>query len=199
MSRHLAFAATAAAVALSSCVQQDSKPSWANGSAEANQLQNAQQARAANSAANQAPVDVRMTPANRVAATALQHPRVAAALQERIRMHTGLVTGDADAFGTGFTRDAVVNGPTNTVVTAADATRRSRAGALNYKYMHTSIEYAAPRREDEVVFMGEETYEFEAGRPQAGKILRRRFTDLYQEVDGKWALSLRQATVISGN
>ena len=47
--------------------------------------------------------------------------------------------------------------------------------------------------------MGEETYQFEAGMPQAGKTLRRRFTDLYQKVDGKWALSLRQATVISGN
>lgn len=114
-------------------------------------------------------------------------------------MHSGLVAGNADAFGSGFTPDAVVNGPTNSIVTAADATQRSRAGALNYKYMHSSIEYAAPRREDEVVFMGEETYEFEAGMPQAGKTLRRRFTDLYRNVDGKWALSLRQATVISGN
>ena len=144
-----------------------------------------------------ASVDVRMTPANPAASTALEHPRVAAALKARMRTHTALVAGDADAFGGSFTSDAVVNSPFNNVATAAEAARRSRAGTLNYKYVHSSIEYAAPRREDEVIFMGEETYEYAAGMPQAGKTLRRRFTDLYRNVRGKWLLSLRQATIVS--
>lgn len=73
----------------------------------------------------------------------------------------------------GFTPDAVINGPFNNVATAADAASRSRAGTFGYKYLYTSVEYAAPRRDDEVVFMGEETYEptaeaMHAGRPCAG-------------------------------
>jgi hypothetical protein len=81
MSIHLAFAATAAALALSSCVQLGSETSFANRSAGASQAQNAEQAQGANTESNQMRVDVQMTPANSVAATALQHPRVAAALQ----------------------------------------------------------------------------------------------------------------------
>jgi hypothetical protein len=144
-----------------------------------------------------APADVRMTPANPAAASALKDPRVAAALAARMRVHSALVAGDSAAFGAGFTADAVVNSPFNNVVTAAEAARRSRAGALNYKYVHTSVEYAAARRDDEVVFMGEETYEPAAGARHAGKTVRRRFTDLYRKVRGKWLLSLRQATIIS--
>ena len=144
-----------------------------------------------------APADVRMTAADPTAAAALKHPRVAAALASRISMHNALVAGDSRGFGVGFATDGVVNSPANNIVTAADAARRSAAGALNYKYMHTSIEYAAPRRNDEVVFMGEETYEPGAGAMHAGKTVRRRFTDLYRNVRGKWLLSLRQATIIS--
>lgn len=106
-----------------------------------------------------------------------------------LSVQRALIAGDADALGSGFTPDGVVNSPFNNVATAAEAAARSRAGALNYKYIHTSIEYGAPRREDEVVFMGEESYEFAPGMPQAGKTLRRRFTDLYQKVNGKWLLS----------
>ena len=138
-----------------------------------------------------------MTPANQAAATALKHPRVAAAFQARMNMQTALVEGASTAFGNGFTPDAVVNSPFNNVATPAEAARRSAAGALNYKYLHTSIEYAAPRREDEVIFMGEETYEPAAGTTHAGKTVRRRFTDLYRKHKGRWLLSLRQATIIS--
>lgn len=146
-----------------------------------------------------APVDVRMTAASPAASAALQHPRVAAALDARMKIQSALVAGKSEAFGSGFTPDAVVNSPFNNVATAAEAARRSRAGALDYKYIHTSIEYAAPRRNDEVIFLGEETYEYAAGMPQAGKILRRRFTDLYRKVDGKWLRSLRQATIVSND
>ncbi len=144
-----------------------------------------------------APADARMTAANPAATAALKDTRVAAALAARMKVHTALLAGDSAAFGGGFTADAVVNSPANNVVTAAEAARRSRAGTLNYKYVHTSLEYAAARRKDEVVFMGEETYEPAAGAMHAGKTVRRRFTDLYRKVQGKWLLSLRQATIIS--
>jgi len=38
-------------------------------------------------------------------------------------------------------------------------------------------------------------YEPVAGAMHAGKTVRRRFTDLYRKVRGKWLLSLRQATI----
>ena len=143
------------------------------------------------------PGHVRMTAANAATTAALKHPRVAAAMANRMRMHAALVAGNSSGFGAGFTTDGVVNSPANNIVTAADAVRRSAAGALDYKYMHSSIEYAAPRRNDEVVFMGEETYEPGPGAMHAGKTVRRRFTDLYRQVRGKWLLSLRQATIVS--
>lgn len=144
-----------------------------------------------------APADVRMEPANGVARAALKHPRVAAALEARTRVHKALVAGDGTAFGAAFTPDGVVNTPFNSVATAAEAARNARAGKRNYRYIHTSIEYAAPRREDEVIFMGEETYEPAAGAMHAGKTVRRRFTDLYRKYNGRWLISLRQATIVS--
>jgi hypothetical protein len=138
-----------------------------------------------------------MIPANAEVAAALRNPRVAAAFEARMRVQRALVAGDSAAFAAGFTPDAVVNSPFNTVATAAEAARRSRAGTLNYRYVHSSIEYAAARHKNEVVFMGEETYEPAPGALHAGKTVRRRFTDLYRRHKGKWLLSLRQATIVS--
>lgn len=146
-----------------------------------------------------APVDVQMTPANPTAAAALKNKRVAAALAARMRLQTALVAGDSGALGEGITPDAIVNSPHNNIATAAETVRRSRAGIITHKYLHTSIEYAAPRREDEVVFMGEEIYEPAAEAMHAGKTVRRRFTDIYRKVRGRWLLSLRQATIVSVN
>ncbi len=128
-------------------------------------------------------------------AEAATNPRVAAVLRAVDAIDAAIVAGDKDGFVHAFADDAVVNSPSNTVATKAMAAARYQSGVLTYKYLHRSIEYAAPRRDDEVVLMGEETYEPPAGGPLAGKTVRRRFTDLWRLQDGRWRLSLRQATV----
>ena len=134
-------------------------------------------------------------PANPQAAEAADNPRVAAVLREVDNMDAAIVTGDKAGFVGRFADDAIINSPYNNISTRDQAAARYRSGQLTYKYLHRSIEYAAPRRDDEVVLMGEETYEPPAGAPMAGKIVRRRFTDLWRLEGSKWKLSLRQATV----
>jgi ketosteroid isomerase-like protein len=128
---------------------------------------------------------------------AIKHPRVASALEAIDTIDAAIIAGDASGFMAAFTEDTVVNNPFNTIANREEAARRYATGALTYKYLLRNIEYAAPRRDDEVVFMGEEVYEPPAGHPQAGKTVRRRFTDIWQLQDGEWKLSVRQATVIS--
>jgi ketosteroid isomerase-like protein len=144
-----------------------------------------------------APSGARWSAASPAVGQAVKHPRVAAALAARTTLNAALVAGDSTAFANAFMKDAMVNSPYNNIASAAEAARRSRSGALTYVYLHTSIEHAAPRRDDEVVFMGEETYQPPAGGLHAGKTVRRRFTDLWRRDRGRWRLSLRQATIFS--
>ena len=126
---------------------------------------------------------------------AAKNPSVAAVLKEVDAIDAAIVAGDQNGFIRPFANDAIVNSPFNNVSTKAMAAARYRSGVLTCKYLHRSIEYAAPRRNDEVVLMGEETYEPSPGNMFAGKTVRRRFTDLWRLQDGRWQLSLRQATV----
>ncbi len=133
--------------------------------------------------------------ANAQVAEAARNPRVAAVLAVVDRIDTAIIAGDKAGFISKFADDAIVNSPNNNVTTRDQAAARYQSGVLTYKYLHRSIEYAAPRRDDEVVLMGEETYEPPAGTPLEGKSVRRRFTDLWRLTGGVWKLSVRQATV----
>ena len=133
--------------------------------------------------------------ANPQVAEAAKNPPVAAVLKAADAIDAAIVAGDKEGFVGAFADDAIVNSPFNNVTTKAMAAARYQSGVLTYKYLHRSIEYAAPRRDDEVVLMGEETYEPPAGNMFAGKTVRRRFTDLWRLQGGQWRLSLRQATV----
>ncbi|MGF1550007.1 MAG: nuclear transport factor 2 family protein [Sphingomonadaceae bacterium] len=143
------------------------------------------------------PARAEWPPANQAVAEAAKHPRVAAVLEAINRVDAAIVAGDKDGFMAVFADDTVVNSPFNVVATREVAERAYASGALTYEYLRRSIEYAAPRGEDEVVLMGEETYAPPQGHPLGGKTVRRRFTDLWQLRDGQWKIALRQATVIS--
>jgi ketosteroid isomerase-like protein len=53
-------------------------------------------------------------------------------------------------------------------------------------------------RKDQVVIMGEEVVKPRDTAPNAGRTVRRRFTDVWQkESDGKWRLTIRHATITS--
>ncbi len=135
--------------------------------------------------------------ANPAVAEAAEDPLVASALEAVNRVDAAIVAGDIDGFMAAFSDKTVVNSPFNSVATREEAERRFATGALTYKYLQRTIEYAAPRGDHEVILMGEEVYEPPAAHPQAGMTVRRRFTDLWTLQDGEWTISLRQATVIS--
>ena len=133
--------------------------------------------------------------ANPSVTQAARDPRVAGALAAVDAIDAAIVAGDKAGFVGPFADDAIVNSPFNNVTTRDQAAARFQTGALTSKYLHRSIEYAGPRRDDEVVLMGEEVYEPPMGHPFGGKTVHRRFTDIWRLQDGRWRLSVRQATV----
>ena len=143
------------------------------------------------------PASADWAPANPTVAKAARDPSIAAVLALINRKDAAMIAGDKERFIADFARDAIIHNPTNKILTRADVVARYEAGILTYKYLHRRIEYAARRRDDEVVLMGEETYEPPTGAPHAGRTVRRRFTDLWRKNGKRWELSLRQATIIA--
>lgn len=126
---------------------------------------------------------------------AASHPRVAAALEAAERVDEAILAGDVDAFAAMFTEDAVVNSPGLTVVSREGAVAGMRNGRIAYATMERLIEHASLRGEHEVLLMGEEIVTPIRAAPLAGKIVRRRTTELWTNASGEWLLAARQATI----
>jgi ketosteroid isomerase-like protein len=68
---------------------------------------------------------------------------------------------------------------------------------MNYESADVTIE-ALDARQDHVVIMGAEVVKPRDTAANAGKTVSRRFTDVWRrESDGKWRLTIRQATITS--
>lgn len=144
-----------------------------------------------------APAHAEWKAANPGVTEAAKDPRVAAVLAEIDKTDAAIVAGDKAGFMSKFAPEIVVNNPFNQVSNLEEVERRFVSGQIAYEYLRRSIEYAGPRGSDEVVLMGEETYKPRPGAAHAGQVVRRRFTDLWRLHDGKWRLSLRQATIFA--
>jgi hypothetical protein len=107
-----------------------------------------------------------------------------------------IVQRDADAFATGHTNDFIVNSPANRVITGLQSEQAFASGLIDYHSLDRQIDYAAVLPEGLVVIMGEETATPRGLAHLAGKTIRRRFTDVWRNVDGRWQVAVRQATVI---
>jgi hypothetical protein len=94
-----------------------------------------------------------------------------------------------------FAPDLVVNNPQNGISIPGATARRDAAGLISYSSYVRSIEYAG-KLGDMVVLMGDETVGPKGSAPMAGKKVRRRFTDIWKIVSGRWVLAARQATII---
>jgi ketosteroid isomerase-like protein len=121
----------------------------------------------------------------------------AEALAAREKLDEAFAAQDIDAVSALFAQDLVVNSPANRVSRREQVLGFFRAGRMNYESADTTIE-ALDARDGLVVIMGEEVVRPRDTAANAGKTVRRRFTDVWRkEPDGKWRLTIRQATITS--
>ncbi len=128
---------------------------------------------------------------------AANEPRVAAVLAATTRLDAALVAGDMATFAAVFADDAAINSPQNTINRPAAAKGRFAAGLIAYVSYDRVIDFAGVRPGGEVVIMGEERLVPRDGAPNAGKTVRRRFTDVWRDEAGTWKLAVRQATIVA--
>jgi ketosteroid isomerase-like protein len=129
--------------------------------------------------------------------TAMTDASVLEVFEAMNAVEAAIVAGDAETFAAAFSADALVNSPSNAVTTGAEAAARFRAGMIDYHSMKRRIEGAQSIAGGYVVVMGEEEVTPKDNAPNAGKIVRRRFTDVWRKEASGWKLAVRQATVIS--
>ena len=119
------------------------------------------------------------------------------ALAARRKLDEAFAAQDVDAVSGLCAKDLVVNTPANRVARLEQVLGFFKAGRMNYESVDVTIE-ALDARQDHVVIMGEEVVKPRDTAPNAGKTVRRRFTDVWgRESDGKWRLTIRQATITS--
>jgi ketosteroid isomerase-like protein len=118
-------------------------------------------------------------------------------LAARGRLDEAFAAQDLAAVSELFAKDLIVNTPANRVARREQVLGFFKAGRMNYESADVTIE-ALDARDDEVVIMGEEVVKPRDAAANAGKTVSRRFTDVWRrESDGKWRLTLRQATITS--
>jgi ketosteroid isomerase-like protein len=129
-------------------------------------------------------------------AAAARLPALAGAVAARTRLDEAFAAQDVDAVAALFADDLIVNAPSNRVARKEQVLGFFRAGRMSYESGDTTIE-SLDAREDQVVIMGEEVLKPGSTAPNVGTI-KRRFTDVWRkEADGRWRLTIRQATITS--
>jgi ketosteroid isomerase-like protein len=130
-------------------------------------------------------------------ASAAEEPAVADALAARARLDAAFAAQDVKGVAAVSAKDLVVNTPATRVARLETVIGFFKAGRMNYESVDVTIE-ALDARGDHVVIMGEEVVVPKESAPNAGKTVRRRFTDVWRkESDGEWRLTIRQATITS--
>jgi hypothetical protein len=119
---------------------------------------------------------------------------VAAAVAASDAEVTAILAEDTGAFGDSLASDVVVNSPRGTINRRDDTLAAFDGGFIRYSSFDRRIEYAG-RLGEFVVIMGNEILAPKDKAPNAGKIVHRRFTDIWRNELGVWRLALRQATV----
>jgi len=105
-----------------------------------------------------------------------------------------ILRGDLAALDKLWTEDFKVNNPFNEV----DKADRIRTGAVTYASFVREPESVLVHG-DTVIVMGRETAVPKGSSPDAGKTIRRRYTNIWMMRQGKWRLIARHASVICQN
>ena len=124
-------------------------------------------------------------------------PIAAEALAAREKLDEAFAAQDIDTVSELCAKDLVVNSPANRVARRDAVLGFFRAGRMSYDSLDTTIE-VLDARVDQVVIMGDEVVKPRDTAPNAGKTVGRRYTDIWRrESDGRWRLTVRQATITS--
>lgn len=124
-------------------------------------------------------------------------PVVAEALAAREKLDEAFAAQNVEAVAALCAKDLIVNTPANRVARLETVIALFKAGRMNYEAAEETIE-ALDARENQVVIMGGEVVKPREATANAGKTVRRRFTDVWRkDPDGKWRLTIRQATITS--
>jgi hypothetical protein len=121
-------------------------------------------------------------------------PAVAEAFAASNAEVAAILAEDLTGFGHSLAADLIVNSPLGTINRRDDTLAAFGRGLIRYSSFERQIEYAGKLGEF-VVMMGNEILAPKGNAPNAGKIVHRRFTDIWRNEAGVWRLVLRQATV----
>lgn len=111
-----------------------------------------------------------------------------------LRHARAILRGDLAALDKLWTKDFRVNNPFNEV----DRAERIRTGAVTYSSFVREAE-SVQVHGDTAVVMGRETVVPKGNSPDAGKTIRRRYTNIWMKRRGQWRLVARHASVVCQN
>jgi ketosteroid isomerase-like protein len=119
-----------------------------------------------------------------------------AAIEQEIRKldlahAAAILRGDLAALDKLWTEDFIVNNPFNEI----DKANRIRSGAVSYSSFIREPE-AITIHGNTVIVMGRETAVPKGDSPDAGKTIKRRYTNIWMKREGRWRLVARHASVI---
>ena len=95
-----------------------------------------------------------------------------------------------------FSPDVVVHGPSNKIETLEELLVRIRKGGSNREYYDRVVEKIS-FFDNIAVVMGNETTKPTGIAANAGKTVKRRFTNIWMKKENGWRLVARQSTIIS--
>src|SRR5690606_40755533 len=108
-------------------------------------------------------------------------------------MTSGRISTETERYSSTF----VANTPSNRVVHGDELLALFESGNLRYEHVEQRLEYAGSHGPDVVVLMGEETVVPGEGKADAGRRIRRRFTEVFRRENAEWEHDLRHSNVVS--
>ena len=124
-------------------------------------------------------------------------PQVQEVLAIRQQGVDAILAGKGSSDSANYSSTFVANTPDNGVVLGEELRKMFAQGDVAYKSIVLDFEYAASHGPGLVVLMGTETVVPAGAMRNAGKTVKRRFTDVFRKEDGQWRHDLRHADVVS--
>jgi len=114
---------------------------------------------------------------------------------ENLERESVLKFDSATLFGKIWSPKMVVNTPANVVGTVEGTKAQLRSGNLNYLSFERNIEKIT-FYDNVAIVMGGEKVKPQGKQMNAGKIVSRRFTNVWMYSNNSWSIIARQATII---